>query len=310
MTCTVNVFKRTRQVQRQISPSTRLRDLIQNTAPRGRGREHINHYPPTHFHSLPRFDAMHILIADSDPTSSDQLALALREHGYAVDVVQAGDAADAALAAQGFDLLILDMGLPRMNSLDVLRRLRSRGTPMPVLMLNIADNVESRVRCLDLGADDYLAKPYAMPELTARVRALTRRAAGSFQNLLRHGPLTLDIAGHVAALNNEPLDLSARELGLLEVLMQRAGRLVSKAQVVDHLCEWGEEVSNNAIEVYVHRLRKKLETGGIHITTVRGLGYCLQRLASGGNVPAALSTAEAKPIFGSDTNPHSAETAR
>ncbi len=237
---------------------------------------------------------MHILIADSDSASSDLLAQALREQGYAVDVVHAGDAADAALTAQGFDLLILDMGLPRMNSLDVLRRLRSRDTPTPVLMLNVADSIDSRVRCLDLGADDYMAKPYAMAELTARVRALTRRAAGNYQNLLRHGPLTLDIAGHVAALNNTPLDLSARELGLLEVLMQRAGRLVSKAQVVDHLCEWGEEVSNNAIEVYVHRLRKKLEASGIHITTVRGLGYCLQRLSA---TPATshLSTAPTTP---------------
>jgi two-component system OmpR family response regulator len=123
-----------------------------------------------------------------------------------------------------------------------------------------------------------MAKPFALSELEARVRALTRRAAGSPQNLLRHGPLTLDRAGRIAAIEQTPLDLSARELGLLEILLQRAGRLVSKEQLVDHLCEWGEEVSNNAIEVYVHRLRRKLEPGGVRIATVRGLGYCLERL--------------------------------
>ena len=122
-----------------------------------------------------------------------------------------------------------------------------------------------------------MAKPFALSELEARVRALTRRALGANQSLLRHGTLTLDLAGRVAAIGNTPLDLSARELGLLAILLQRAGRLVSKEQLVDHLCEWGEEVSNNAIEVYVHRLRKKLEAGSIRIVTVRGLGYCLER---------------------------------
>ena len=123
-----------------------------------------------------------------------------------------------------------------------------------------------------------MAKPFALSELEARVRALTRRALGGAHNVLRHGPLTLDQAGRVAAIGDKPLELSARELGLLETLMARPGRLVSKEQLVDHLCEWGEEVSNNAIEVYVHRLRKKLEPGGIRIVTVRGLGYCLKRI--------------------------------
>ncbi len=159
----------------------------------------------------------------------------------------------------------------------MLRKLRARGAGVPVLILTAADSVEQRVRGLDLGADDYMAKPFALSELEARVRALTRRAVGGTQNLLRHGPLALDRAGRVATLNEAPLDLSARELSLLEVLLQRPGRLVSKEKLVDHLCEWGEEVSNNAIEVYVHRLRKKLEPGGVRIVTVRGLGYCLER---------------------------------
>ncbi|HBI67938.1 MAG TPA: DNA-binding response regulator, partial [Massilia sp.] len=130
---------------------------------------------------------------------------------------------------------------------------------------------------LDLGADDYMAKPFALSELEARVRALTRRGAGGGPAVIRHGPLVYDQVGRSAYINEQMLDLSARELGLLEILLARTGRLVSKEQLVDHLCEWGEEVSNNAIEVYVHRLRKKIEVGGVRIATVRGLGYCLEK---------------------------------
>jgi two-component system OmpR family response regulator len=193
--------------------------------------------------------------------------------------VASGDDADTALTAQSFDLLILDVGLPRLSGLEVLKRLRARHSSVPVLILTAADSVEQRVKGLDLGADDYMAKPFALSELEARVRALTRRAAGSAQTVLKHGPLTLDPAGHVAYLNEQMLDLSARELSLLEILLQRPGRLVSKEQLVDHLCSWGEEVSNNAIEVYVHRLRKKIETNAVRIVTVRGLGYYLERFA-------------------------------
>lgn len=231
---------------------------------------------------------MRILIAEDDPVLADGLARSLRAVGYAVDAVSDGEQADAALTAQGFDLVILDLGLPRLGGLEVLRRLRARNGTAPVLILTAADSVEQRVRGLDLGADDYMAKPFALSELEARVRALTRRALGANQSLLRHGALTLDLAGRVAAIGNSPLDLSARELGLLAILLQRAGRLVSKEQLVDHLCEWGEEVSNNAIEVYVHRLRKKLEAGSIRIVTVRGLGYCLERPADSTDLdPAA-----------------------
>ena len=220
---------------------------------------------------------MRILIAEDDAVLADGLSRSLKAGGYAVDVVASGDAADSALAAQTFDLLILDVGLPKLSGLEVLRRLRARNSTAPVLILTAADSVEQRVKGLDLGADDYMAKPFALSELEARVRALTRRAAGSAQTVLRHGPLTLDQVGHVATINAQVLELSARELGLLEILMQRPGRLVSKEQLVDRLCSWGEEVSNNAIEVYVHRLRKKIEVGGVRIITVRGLGYYLER---------------------------------
>jgi two-component system, OmpR family, response regulator len=228
---------------------------------------------------------LRILLAEDDAVLADGLCRSLRGAGYAVDAVSSGGQADIALATQEFDLLILDLGLPVLPGLEVLKRLRSRKSALPVLILTAADTVQARVKGLDLGADDYMAKPFELAELEARVRALTRRGAGGGATLLQHGPLSYDQIGRVAYLNDAAVELSARELGLLEVLIARAGRLVSKQQLVDHLCEWGDEVSNNAIEVYVHRLRKKIEadplTGapGVRIATVRGLGYCLERAA-------------------------------
>ena len=156
--------------------------------------------------------------------------------------------------------------------------MRGRGNSTPVLILTAADSVVHRVKGLDLGADDYMAKPFSLQELEVRVRALTRRGLGTASNLLKHGPLTFDATGRVAYLNDQMVDLPARGLSLLEVLLQRAGRLVSKDQLVERLCEWGDEVSNNAIEVYIHCLRKKIEQGPVRIATVRGLGYCLERI--------------------------------
>ena len=223
---------------------------------------------------------MRLLIAEDDQVLADGLLRSLRSVGYAVDQVGDGEAADAALEAHDFDLLILDLGLPRLHGLEVLRRLRARGSTAPVLILTAADSVEQRVQGLDLGADDYMAKPFSLQELEARVRALTRRGLGAASNLIRHGALSFDSTGRAAYINDQMIELSAREISLLEVLMQRAGRLVSKDQLVEHLCEWGDEVSNNAIEVYIHRLRKKIEQDGIRIATVRGLGYCLERVAA------------------------------
>jgi two-component system OmpR family response regulator len=222
---------------------------------------------------------MRILIAEDDSILADGLSRSLRQSGYAVDAVHDGLAADSALAAQPFDLLILDIGLPKINGTEVLRRLRARNSHMPVLILTAADSVEQRVKGLDLGADDYMAKPFALSELEARVRALTRRGAGGGPAVLRHGRLAFDQVGRVVTIDEQIVELSAREVSLLEVLLSRSGRMVSKKQLVDHLCEWGEEVSTNAIEVYVHRLRKKLEAGEVKIATVRGLGYCLEREA-------------------------------
>ena len=218
---------------------------------------------------------MRILLAEDDPVIADGICRALRRGGCAVDHVADGMEADAALAGQVYDLLILDLGLPRMNGIDVLKRLRARKSAQPVLILTAQDGVDDRVRGLDAGADDYLTKPFALPELEARVRALTRRGTGQ-PRCIEIGQLSYDQADRVVKIGGQLVDLSAREIGLLEIFLLRVGRLVSKDQLVDHLCGWGEEVSSNAIEVYVHRLRKKLEDSGVRIVTVRGLGYCLE----------------------------------
>ena len=222
---------------------------------------------------------MRILIAEDDQVLADGLLRSLRNSGAVVDHVASGSEADAALMANNeFDLLILDLGLPKLHGLEVLKKLRARGQAIPVLILTAAESVDDRVQGLDLGADDYMAKPFALSELEARVRALTRRGVGMSTSLIQHGPLTYDQAGRVATLDGRMIELSARELGLLEVLLQRSGRLVGKDKLVERLCEWGEEVSINAIEVYIHRLRKKIEKGPIRIATVRGLGYCLEKI--------------------------------
>jgi two-component system OmpR family response regulator len=223
---------------------------------------------------------MRVLIAEDDQVLADGLLRSLRTAGYAADHVASGNEADAALASHEFDLVILDLGLPKLHGLEVLRKFRGRGASTPVLILTAADSVEQRVKGLDLGADDYMAKPFSLQELEARVRALMRRGLGTASNVLRHGPLTFDATGRVCCINDQMIELSAREISLLEILLQRAGRLVSKDQLVERLCEWGEEVSNNAIEVYIHRLRKKIEQGPIRIATVRGLGYCLEKIAN------------------------------
>jgi two-component system OmpR family response regulator len=159
----------------------------------------------------------------------------------------------------------------------VLKRLRRRGATVPVLVLTARDALAARVKGLDLGADDYLTKPFDLPELEARARALIRRGQSGGSSLLTHGPLTLDTSGRRATLAGVALELSARELGVLEVLMLRSGRVVNKDQLAEQLYSWDDEVGSNAIEVYVHRLRKKLEPAGVAIRTIRGLGYLLEK---------------------------------
>ncbi len=220
---------------------------------------------------------MKILIVEDDAVLADGLTRSLKHADYAVDCVDNGNEADHVLAAQSYDLVILDLGLPALDGFEVLRRLRRRGSAVPVLVLTARDALQDRVKGLDLGADDYMTKPFDLPELEARARSLIRRGQSGGSSLLTHGPLVLDTAGRRATLGAEPLDLSARELGVLEVLMMRSGRVVNKEQLADQLYGWDEEVGPNAIEVYVHRLRRKLEPAGVSIRTIRGLGYLLEK---------------------------------
>ncbi|HKU88138.1 MAG TPA: response regulator transcription factor [Casimicrobiaceae bacterium] len=216
---------------------------------------------------------MRILVAEDDGLLGDAITEHLRHGGHAVDWVRDGVAADAALRSQSFKLVVLDLGLPRMSGRDVLARLRGRANSTPVLIITAADAIADRVAGLDAGADDYLVKPFELAELEARVRALIRRSHGHDRNVLVHGPLAFDSVARAATVSGDALDLSARELAMLELLLLRSGRVISKEQFVEHLCGFDDDVTANAIEVYVHRLRRKLDPVGIHVQTVRGLGY-------------------------------------
>jgi len=223
---------------------------------------------------------MRILVAEDDAHIGEGLVTTLRRTGHAVDRVVTGAEVESALQVGAFDLLILDIGLPVTSGLEVLRRMRARNSKLPVLVLTARDSVGDRVKGLDAGADDYLVKPFEFAELEARIRALARRGVAGGPALVTLGALSYDLGGRVARLNGAPLELSARELNLLEIFLQRPGWVVSKEQLIALLCEWEDEVSANAIEVYVHRLRKKLEPGGVHIATVRGIGYSLEKPAA------------------------------
>ena len=219
---------------------------------------------------------MRILLVEDDKVLADALSRALVQSAHAVDIVVTGEDADNALALGIYDLAVLDIGLPGLSGLDVLQRLRARKSTLPVLMLTALDALEDRVRGLDLGADDYLAKPFDLPELEARVRALLRRGSNSTP-YLEHGLLRFDTVGRRVFYDKRPLELSPRELAVLELLLMRAGRVVSKEQLVNHLYGWDDDVGDNAIEVNVYRLRKKLEPLGCEIRTVRGMGYLMDR---------------------------------
>jgi two-component system, OmpR family, response regulator len=219
---------------------------------------------------------MRVLLSEDDEILADGISKALRQAGFAVDHVATGEDADQALQSNNFDLLILDLGLPVIDGLEVLRRLRTRKQVLPVLILTARDRLEDRVTGLDFGADDYLTKPFDLPELEARVRALLRRGRVAADVEVVYGALRFDTVGRRVTVHDQQLELSARELAVLEILLQRGGKVVSKEQLIEHMYGWDEEVSHNAMEVNVHRLRKKLEAAGINIRTIRGLGYLLE----------------------------------
>ncbi len=221
---------------------------------------------------------MRILIAEDDEVLADGLSRSMRQSGYAVDRVGTGLEADSILrGGQPYDLIILDLGLPQMDGFAVLRNLRERNLQTPVIILTARDSVGDRVKGLDLGADDYLVKPFSLQELEARVRALLRRGQCGANPVLCCGSLSFDSVGRRAAIDDQPLELTSRELSLLEALMLRIGKVVSKEQLLERLYSYSEEASNNAIEVYIHRLRKKTAAAGVSIRTIRGLGYIIDK---------------------------------
>ena len=220
-----------------------------------------------------------ILVAEDDNKQAELVRRYLEREGHAVVVTHDGRTALDEARRRRPDLLVLDVMMPRVDGLDVCRILRSE-SDTPIIMLTARSTEDDLLLGLDLGADDYMTKPFDLPELEARVRALIRRGQSGGASELTHGDLVLDTAGRRATLSGEPLDLSARELGVLEVLMMRSGRVVNKEQLAEQLYGWDEEVGPNAIEVYVHRLRKKLEPAGVSIRTIRGLGYLLEKAPS------------------------------
>lgn len=218
---------------------------------------------------------MRILLVEDDAMIGKAVLEVLRSEHYAVDWVRDGAAAEGALVGERYDLVLLDLGLPKADGLTVLRGLRARRDVVPVLIATARDAVGDRVAGLDAGADDYIVKPYDTDELLARVRALLRRSAGRGEPVIQHRGVELNPATREATLHGSPLSLSPREWALLQPMLQRPGVVFSKAQLEQKLYGWKEEISSNAVEVYVHGLRKKLGADFIH--TVRGLGYVVPR---------------------------------
>ncbi|HTN50362.1 MAG TPA: response regulator [Burkholderiaceae bacterium] len=216
---------------------------------------------------------MRLLLVEDDPTLGDGLASGLRALGFTVDWMRTGADADGSLASVAYDAVILDLGLPDEDGLAWLRRWRDRGDTCPVLILTARDAVESRVGGLDTGADDYLVKPVALAELAARLRALMRRARGTAEPVWRHGALEFDPGTRAVRYRGQRIELTAREAGVLEVLLLNPGRVLSKSQIEEKLFGWDEDVDSNALEVWIHRLRRKIAQGVVR--TVRGVGYVI-----------------------------------
>jgi two-component system response regulator QseB len=214
---------------------------------------------------------MRLLLVEDDTMIGEAVRQGLRKQGLTVDWVQDGALAKAALTTETFDMVLLDLGLPKLDGLQVLRWLRGSGHKTPVLILTARDSVDDRIKGLDAGADDYIVKPFDFDELAARVRAVLRRQSGRAENIIEHLGIALDPASHQVTRDGKPVNLSHREFALLEALLERPGQVLSRTQLEERLYGWGEEVESNAVEVHIHNLRKKL--GAEYIQNVRGVGY-------------------------------------
>lgn len=218
---------------------------------------------------------MRVLLIEDDRLLGDGIQAGLMQAGFAVDWVQDGALGDTALQTESYAAVVLDLGLPRLSGLELLRRLRARGDTVPVLILTARDAIDDRVKGLDSGADDYVVKPFDLDELAARLRAVTRRGHAATDAVLRVAGLELDPAEHRVQFRGKAVELTAREFALLHELMRNAGRVLSREQLEQRLYAWGQEVESNAIEVHVHHLRRKLAPGLLR--TVRGVGYLMPR---------------------------------
>lgn len=216
---------------------------------------------------------MRLLLVEDDPMIGESLGEGLRAECYAIDWVRNGQDAELALAGFAYDLMLLDLGLPGKQGMEVLRATRARGGDLPVLIITARDGTPARVEGLDAGADDYLVKPFDMDELLARVRALLRRRVSRTRSVIVHGALTLDLASHEATFEGEPVKLPPRAFALLRILLDHPGVVLSKRQLEDKLYAWDSEVESNTVDVYIYQLRKKF--GADFIKTVRGVGYKL-----------------------------------
>lgn len=218
---------------------------------------------------------MRLLLVEDDAILRDGLVRALQQSGYVVESAGDGDEAERLIAANSYDLLVLDLGLPKRGGVEILSNIRSRNDMTPIMIITARDSITDRVVVLDSGADDYLIKPFHLAEFEARIRVLARRLQGASSNCVTFGQLQLDVLeGHIFLLG-EILELSDREFNILEELMLNAGHVVSKSRLISKLCDEDGEIGVNAIEVYVHRLRAKLAPSNIQIRTIRGLGYML-----------------------------------
>jgi DNA-binding response OmpR family regulator len=216
---------------------------------------------------------MRLLLVEDDPMVGESIRDGLGQEGYTVDWVRDGKGAEAALGTEPYAAVLLDLGLPRMDGLEVLRAARAQRNDVPILVITARDAVADRIKGLDAGADDYLVKPFDLDELAARVRALVRRAEGRAEPVVRHGPIALDPATRAVTLRGRPVELSGREFTLLQALLARPGAVLSRAQLEERLYGWDEEVGSNAVEVHIHNLRRKL--GADTIRNVRGVGYTI-----------------------------------
>ena len=218
---------------------------------------------------------MRVLIVEDDPLLGDALAAGLKQRGFEADWVQDGHDAQAAIRVEPFAAVVLDLGLPGLGGLELLRGERARGNKVPVLILTARDAVQDRIAGLDRGADDYVVKPTDLDELAARLRALVRRSKGEPAPVLRVGQLVLDPAARMVTSDGQAMDLQPREFTLLQELMLNAGRVLSREQLEERMYRWGDEVESNAVEVHVHHLRRKL--GAQIVKTIRGVGYMMPR---------------------------------